>query len=140
MMRAIVVGYDGSETAHAAVSEAASIARATGADLHILTVVDGATVQPDDGGDDIEERLTRDAHVGLENLAHEPNTFAGVRAHVEVLPGPAAGRLIDRAEELDADLIVVGNRRVQGLDRLLGSVSMSVVRHAPCSVYVAHTA
>jgi len=47
--------------------------------------------------------------------------------------------MIDYAIEVDADLIVVGNRRVQGIERLLGSVAIELLRHAPCSVHVAHT-
>ncbi|MBX6765035.1 MAG: universal stress protein, partial [Rubrobacteraceae bacterium] len=41
------------------------------------------------------------------------------------------------AEEIGADLVVVGSRGLGGLRRtLMGSVSDSVVRHAHCSVLV----
>ena len=41
------------------------------------------------------------------------------------------------AEELDAGLVVVGNRGLGGIKRaLIGSVSNSVVRHAHCPVLV----
>ena len=39
----------------------------------------------------------------------------------------------------DADVIVVGNKRVQGVSRILGSIARYVAAHAPCDVYIAHT-
>jgi nucleotide-binding universal stress UspA family protein len=43
------------------------------------------------------------------------------------------------ATDIGADLIVVGNRRVQGIGRLLGSVATDVAQHAPCDVYIVKT-
>ena len=34
---------------------------------------------------------------------------------------------------------IVGNRRVQGVSRILGSVAMDVARAAPCNVLIVHT-
>jgi nucleotide-binding universal stress UspA family protein len=36
-------------------------------------------------------------------------------------------------------MIVVGNRRMQGIGRVLGSVANSVAHNAPCDVYIAKT-
>jgi nucleotide-binding universal stress UspA family protein len=45
--------------------------------------------------------------------------------------------IVGLAEELGADLIVIGSRGLGGMKRLLmGSVSESVVRHAHCPVLV----
>jgi len=44
--------------------------------------------------------------------------------------------IVDYARESGADLIVVGSHGKTGLDRMLGSVSNSVARHAPCSVEI----
>ena len=38
-----------------------------------------------------------------------------------------------------ADLIVVGNVRMQGFGRVLGSVGNDVLSHAPCSVLIVKT-
>ena len=40
---------------------------------------------------------------------------------------------------IDAELIVVGNRRMQGVQRLLGAVANDVVHHADCDVLVVKT-
>jgi nucleotide-binding universal stress UspA family protein len=54
--------------------------------------------------------------------------------------GDPADAIIDAAEEEGADLIVVGNRGMQGAKRfLLGSVPNRVAHHAPCSVLIVHT-
>lgn len=54
-----------------------------------------------------------------------------------VTAGVPAQRLIDLARETTADLLVVGSRGLTGVERfLMGSVSLRVCQHAPCSVLV----
>ena len=53
--------------------------------------------------------------------------------------GKPAEALVKEAERLDARMIVVGNRRMQGLGRVLGSVANSVAHTASCDVYIANT-
>ena len=36
-------------------------------------------------------------------------------------------------------MIVVGNRRVQGVSRVLGSIASDVLRRAPCDVLIVNT-
>ena len=57
----------------------------------------------------------------------------------EVLRGPPDQQIIDKAEEWNADLIVVGSHGRGFWGRLLGSVSNGVVHHATCSVLVVRT-
>jgi nucleotide-binding universal stress UspA family protein len=55
----------------------------------------------------------------------------------EVLFGSPESRIVETAEEMHADVIVVGSHGYNSWERLLlGSVSDSVVHHAPCSVLV----
>ena len=49
------------------------------------------------------------------------------------------GDLSTLAEEIGADLIVVGNKGMKGVRRVLGSVPNSVAHNAPCSVLIAVT-
>ena len=144
-MKHIVVGYDSSDSARLAVVEAASVARATGAELHLVNVVEeydfpeSKTTSEDQTHEEeaiiVNEKLlaTPEAEGGLSE------SVDGVFTHNKVMAGPPAASIIDYATEIGADLVVVGNRRVQGLNRLLGSVAVEILRHAPCSVYVAHT-
>jgi nucleotide-binding universal stress UspA family protein len=62
---------------------------------------------------------------------------AGFRASTAVRAGDARHALLDCASEWRADLIVLGSHGKTGVNRfLLGSVSESVARHAPCSVQI----
>jgi nucleotide-binding universal stress UspA family protein len=54
--------------------------------------------------------------------------------------GDPADAILDVAEELAAELIVVGNKGMTGAKRfLLGSVPNRVSHHAPCSVMIVRT-
>ena len=65
--------------------------------------------------------------------------FPGLQVRADTAEGKPAAALVQAAEDLGVDLIVVGNKRVQGLSRVLGSVARDVAVHAHCDVYVAHT-
>ncbi len=55
----------------------------------------------------------------------------------EVLSGSPESCIVETAEQMKADLIIVGSHSYNRWERLLlGSVSDSVVHHAPCSVLV----
>lgn len=55
----------------------------------------------------------------------------------QVFRGNAAQTIVESAEEWNADLIIVGSHGYGFWQRaLLGSISNSVVHHAPCSVLI----
>jgi nucleotide-binding universal stress UspA family protein len=59
--------------------------------------------------------------------------------HVHLVQGPAQSVITNTAETGAHDLIAIGTHGHRGFRRLLlGSVAESVIRHAPCSVLVAH--
>jgi nucleotide-binding universal stress UspA family protein len=63
----------------------------------------------------------------------------GLAVTVAVKTGIPADVILETAEELGADLIVVGTRGRQGVERLLlGSVAERVARKARCSVLSVH--
>ena len=47
--------------------------------------------------------------------------------------------LVEKAEQLNASMIAVGNRPVKSVARLLGAIATDVIRHAPCDVLVVNT-
>jgi nucleotide-binding universal stress UspA family protein len=62
---------------------------------------------------------------------------APVKISAEVIAGRAARRIVERAKDWDADLIVLGTNERRGLSRLLfGSTSAAVANRAHCSVRV----
>lgn len=58
----------------------------------------------------------------------------------DVLFGSPDSRIVETAEEMNADMIVIGSHGYKRWERLLlGSVSNSVVQHAHCTVMVVRT-
>lgn len=139
-MKTIVVGYDGTDTAARAAGEGATLARALSAELHIIGVVDDERVRQGMTTAEAQEALHAQAvarnQALLDEMAGELDTVTTVN---KSLPGSPAWAIVDYATEVNADVIVLGNKHVQGLSRVLGSVAVDVLRHAPCSVYVANT-
>jgi len=67
------------------------------------------------------------------------NASLGRSLHVELVQGPPASVITHTAERGGYDLIAIGTHGHRGFRRLLlGSVAESTIRHAPCSVLVAH--
>jgi nucleotide-binding universal stress UspA family protein len=65
--------------------------------------------------------------------------ITGVDVKTHAIVGSPADVMIDLATEIDADLIVVGSKGMQGARRMIGSVPNSVAHNAPCDVLVAKT-
>jgi nucleotide-binding universal stress UspA family protein len=76
----------------------------------------------------------------LEQAAAEARDAGVADVDTFARQGDAADAIIDVAEEVRSDLIVVGNRGMTGAKRfLLGSVPNKVSHHAPCSVLIVRT-
>lgn len=72
-----------------------------------------------------------------ENRLKEIFEGQNVSIYTEFLTGSPERRIVEKAEDLEADLIVVGSHGYNRWERLLlGSVSDSVLHHAPCSVLI----
>ena len=143
MPKIILVGVDGSDSSRKAATVAAQLASSTGAALHVLTAVDprshGAQAEPGRPFDDTRSLTPGEAAEAI--AAEVAGSLGSVVPHVESSPiqGKPAEALVEEAKRLGADLIVVGNRRVQGIGRILGSVASDVAQHAPCDVYIVKT-
>ena len=129
----IVVGYDGSGPAQRALDRVAELA-GYGTSVTVVTAAPamyGEALPPLADPDDVAraERLLEEAR---ERLA---------RRHVAVATreavGNAAAQIVRAASELEADLVVVGTRNGNAVQRLvLGSTSTKVLHEAPCDVLV----
>jgi nucleotide-binding universal stress UspA family protein len=146
VFRSIVVGTDGSETAQTAVDAAAELAKLTGARLELVSAYEPVTSQrlrsearqvPADLQWMVNPREDVDATLAD---AAERVAEAGAEARTYAREGDPADAILDVAEELGSDLIVVGNKGMTGAKRfLLGSVPNRVSHHAPCSVLIIRT-
>jgi nucleotide-binding universal stress UspA family protein len=133
----VVVGADASETAAEAVRQAIELVKLTGGRLHIVSAYKPQTFSTTGG----EETGLESGDLAESVLADHGSRAraAGVEAQVHAKSGPPAEVICDVAEEVNADLIIVGNKGMVGMRRVLGSVPNSVAHHAPCSVLIADT-
>lgn len=147
MFRSILVGTDGSETAHSALVRAVELAAGLRARLAIVSAYEPVS-GPRLRGEQV--MAPKDAQWAIN--PHDDVLALLVRARVEALDagvasvetfarqGDAADAILDVAEEQSCDLIVVGNKGMTGAKRfLLGSVPNKVSHHAPCSVLIVRT-
>lgn len=146
MFSKIVVGTDGSETAAEAVRQAVELAKISDSELTIVSAyepIPQAQLReesrdvPGDVANAVNPREV--VNVTLEQAAGTAKQQkVGVQTHPR--EGDPADAILDVAEEIDADLIIVGNRGMTGAKRfLLGSVPNKVSHHAPCSVMIVRT-
>ena len=119
-------------------------------EIKVISVVDMAVPMSIDiyGGyipDTTELEKTAREHASriLEETAGKFRGFyreEGPSLTTDVLFGSPDSRIVETAEEIAADLVVVGSHGYSRWERLLlGSVSDSVVHHSPCSVLVVRT-
>ena len=133
-MKAIVVGYDGSDCAKRALERATGLC----GNGEVLHVVAASHLTPQVKGavtfaDPIEAEDCRRALDEAGTMLRE----RGIASKLIEARGDPAKLLVSAAKAANADLIVVGTHGRSSVGRsLLGSVSTSVVHHAPCDVLV----
>ncbi|WP_104062883.1 universal stress protein [Arthrobacter sp. 4R501] len=134
----IVVGVDGSGTAKKAAESARDLAAAVGASLHVVSAFDSDRTEIFGSGSD--QWIVSDADSAEHVAKTVAEALAGsIKVTYSAARGKPAEALIKEAERLDAKMIVVGNRRMRGIGRVLGSVANSVAHNATCDVYIANT-
>ena len=137
----ILVATDFSEPADAALDYALYLAQALGATVSLAHVFD----DPFEAAYASEQYVPMPQAMREEILARVRDRLAtraargGGAMTSEILTGPAAKAIVDRAR--DADLIVMGTHGRHGMAHLLmGSVAERVVRTAPCPVLTVRAA
>lgn len=81
---------------------------------------------------DFREKAIADVTKDLTKLADHN----GIEAEIEVRYGHSYGTILDVAENLGVDLIIITSHRPGLKDYFLGSTASRVVRHANCSVLI----
>ena len=140
MANIVVVGVDESTTAAKAAHKAAALAAGLGAGLVVVSAFDDTEAAPDMPADLAPVSINDLAlHVAERAITSLRADFPDLDMRPRAEYGKPAKTLVAVAEEVDATVIVVGNKRVQGLAAVLGSIARDVAHHAPCDVYIAHT-
>ncbi len=123
-----------------AVGEAIQLAKAFGSTLHVVCAYHPQGVD------------TRGVPAEFQSAVQPDSTAQAVLDDVQAWARQVGGRpaslrdrrcrrcAINLAAEIDAALIVVGNKGISSVRRyVLGNIPSKVVHHAPCSTYVVHT-
>ena len=139
-MKTILVGYDDTEESKRALIRAAEIAKTFGSKVHVVSVAPllvgtARSMGPYDAADPPAhhaEELDR-ARLLLEEQ--------GITPELELATGDPADTIVEVADTVGADLIVLGPHERSLIERALGlSVTGAVARKANCDVLIVHQA
>lgn len=146
----ILLATDGSKQGASATEMLKSIALGDGDEVKIVSIVDMAVplaidiyggYLPESG--ELEKTARENAAKVLEDTERQIKDFfegTNIAVTSEVLFGSPESRIVETAEHEGSDLIIIGSHGYNRWERLLlGSVSDSVIHHAPCSVLVVRT-
>ncbi len=127
----ILVAVDLSEDSNRILQRARAVARSEAAELHIIHVIEplsfayGGDIPMDFSG--IQDEIYQQATQQLQRFAENNNVDA---AHRHIVMGRPEVEIHAKAEELTADLIVVGSHGRHGLALLMGSTANGVLHGA----------
>jgi nucleotide-binding universal stress UspA family protein len=143
MYESIIVGTDGSETSKRAVTEATRLAEVMKSTVHLVSAYEPLrgtriTGAPEGAANVWAVRPDAEVESIIEQAAAAVRT-RGVEVKSHTLTGDPADALLEIAEREGADLIVVGNRGMHGVSRMLGSVPNKVSHRAQCHVLIVAT-
>ena len=138
----ILLATDGSEEAELATNRAMDLAQSTDSELHVVHVGVVPLVLESYPGtlgyyDKLYERIEEESRERLRKESLRVKAAGGTVAGAHLRKGKVDLEIVALAEELRADLIVMGCRGHRGIRRAIeGSISDGVIRHAPCPVLV----
>ncbi len=138
MYQRILLAYDGSIEGRTALREGALLARRYGAQVFVLSVIPetaGAKLGEGVGGGGVAQQRGEYERVLQEGMARL-KTF-GFRASGKLAIGEPAREIAAYAEQVGADLVVVGHRRLSALGRWWsGATGAYLSDHIRCSLLV----
>ena len=138
MYKSILAALDGSPRTELVLRHAERLADAGGATLHLCRAINIPVGIPLEAwalsGHKLIEHLLEDGERELAALRGQLRAPRPGRQFVRV--GRPAQVICELADQLSADVIVLGSHGFDVLDRVLGTTAARVVNHAHCSVLV----
>lgn len=141
----ILLAYDGSPGADAAVQELLKLNWPAGTHVRIVSVVEWPVAleppfpvdYPGPAVEGIRALMTAQAKKSLERARDVVASQGDVEVTTDLRAGSPKHALLEAIEKWQPDLVVAGSTGKTGLRKLLlGSVAHALVTHAPCSVLV----
>ena len=142
--KTVLVGTDGSDSSLRAVERAGQLASGPDAKLVIATAYLPHADDPRAADALKDEGYLASGNAPIYSILREAKERAEAAGATSIEERPIVGApvdaLVDLAEELSADLLVVGNVGLSTIaGRLLGSVPANVSRRAKVDVLIVHT-
>ncbi len=137
MIKKILVGYDGSEESDKAYILALDMASKYSAQVMVLSVASPPEFSVTFGMDTVLQAATEYYKEQFKDLQAKAAALK-IEPRFEIRIGNPADRIIHLADEIKAEMIVVGHRGRGLIEKwVLGSVARRVMTHAHCTVVVA---
>jgi hypothetical protein len=138
MFKRVLVAYDGSESAQAALRMGIDLAKSFSADLYTISVEEhlpryaASVTEVDEAKEQIEEHFRR-----LTKQARDVAALEGVELETVVRRGHEVKEILGFVREEKFDLLMLGaHGHSRVFERIIGSTSLSVARLVPCSVFI----
>ena len=138
VFKRILIPFDGSEPSKRAASKALEVAKDQNAEVFGLKVISfiGELITPTDS---LWATIEKDLHDKANAILDELKSLAsqaGVEIKTEIREGDATETVVSYADEIHADLIVMGLGGRSGMGKYLGRNVDRIIREAPCPVMV----
>lgn len=144
--RKMLLATDGSAESARAADMAVGLSNGLGSELHLVHVghvpsvyvpPESKVLDPEKLQDRMRERVEGETRERLEEEVRKIREAGGEVAKAHARFGRADKEIVHLAEELHADLVILGSRGFDPIRRaVMGSVSDSVVHYAHCPVLV----
>lgn len=144
MYKRILLAYDGSKAGQKALLDCREVAQMQGSERFLIAVMPHDPVFTGGEGAYYDPNLAEQEKKKYEGILAEGLerlSDPGRPAHGEVVVGNAVDAIVEQARKIEADLIVVGHKHLEGWAKRWwsGSVSKTLIEHSPCSVLVVIT-
>ncbi len=143
MYKRILLAYDGSESGQKALLDCKEIAQWSQSQLFLIAVMPLATIYIAEGAvfDSGQEEQERQKYQDILDEGIRRLSESGYTASGEVVVGDTVNEITKHARKIEADLIVVGHKHLDGWAARWwrGSTSPALIEHAHCSVLVVIT-
>lgn len=141
----ILVAYDASRFAEAAIDEVIRRPWPEGSEVRLVTAIEPLGIEPtvpglvvlSPFGEKIEARMREEIYRQIRAALDRIAARADLATSYEIREGEAKHALLEAIRDWKPDLVIAGSHGKSPFERfLLGSVSHALVSHAPCSVEI----
>ncbi len=142
LIQKIVIPYDFSETADLSLEHAVFMAKLLQSEITLLHIVETVsfTSAISHALSGFEKKIETATNEKLEQLAHDIHLKSGITLKIRTEVGRIYKKICSVAEEIDADIIIMGTHGSSGYQKFsVGTNTSRVVQEAPCPVLSVQT-